>query len=74
MFLENAVSSIAHTSNKRHSVLNSPIGKITVEDDDQSFSNCHLMSQSNNKNNTPNMFSSAKNNTDKLMTNYGNFI
>lgn len=74
MFLENALSSITYSSNKRDSILNSPIGKITVEDNDQSFSNCHLMSQSNNKNNTPNMFSSAKNNTDKLMTNCGIFI
>ena len=68
MFLENAVSSITHTSNKKHSVLNSPIGKMVTEDINHDFSPLHLMSQSNNKNNTSNMFSSAKNNTDKLMT------
>jgi len=60
MFLENAVSSITHTSNKRHSVLNSPIGKIVVEDINHDFSPLHLMSQSNNKNNTPMLSSLEK--------------
>ncbi|XP_029348577.1 uncharacterized protein LOC115033016 [Acyrthosiphon pisum] len=50
MFLENAES-----SNSRHSILNSPIGKIVVEDNDRNFSYSH----SNNKNNKL-KFSSAK--------------
>jgi len=67
MFLENIVSSIGHSTNKRPSVLNSPIGKITVGNNDQNISNLHLMFQSNNKNNSPNnMLFSVKNNTDKL--------
>eukprot|EP00102_Acyrthosiphon_pisum_P011032 XP_008179596.2 PREDICTED: uncharacterized protein LOC100573651 isoform X1 [Acyrthosiphon pisum] len=62
----------AEFSNSRHSILNSPIGKIVVEDNDQNFSSSHSKSLSNNNNNsnTP-MFSSAKtiNTADKLMPN-----
>ncbi|XP_029348575.1 uncharacterized protein LOC107885061 [Acyrthosiphon pisum] len=49
----------AESSNSRHSILNSPIGKIVVEDNDQNFSSSHSNSLSNNKNYKL-MFSSAK--------------
>jgi len=67
MLLENA-----EFSNSGNSILNSPIGKIIVED--QNFCYSHSKSLSNNKNSNAPMFSSAKtNNTaEKLMPNCGN--
>lgn len=70
MFLETAES-----TNKIHcSILNSPIRKIVVKDNDKNFSHLHSMSQSNDINNKTPMFSSAKTYTDKLMPNCGIFI
>lgn len=57
ILLENAESSYS-----RHTILNSPIGKIVVEDNDQSFSYSHSRSLSNDKNNKS-KFSSAKRTT-----------
>ncbi|CAI6376201.1 unnamed protein product [Macrosiphum euphorbiae] len=57
------------SSEKIYSILNSPIGKIVVKDNDKNFSQLHSMSQSNNKNRNTPRFSSAKTSTDKLMLN-----
>jgi len=70
MLLENAES----TNKRYYSILNSPIGKIVVEDNDQHFSHPRTLSLSNDKNNKTPMFSSAKTYTDKLMPNCGIFI
>lgn len=69
MLLDNTES-----SEKRYSILNSPIGKIVVKDNDKNFSQLHSMSQSNNKNSNTPRFSSAKTSTDKLMPDCGIFI
>ncbi|CAI6374240.1 unnamed protein product [Macrosiphum euphorbiae] len=57
------------SSEKIYSILNSPIGKIVVKDNDKNFAQLHSMSQSNNKNSNTPRFSSAKTSTDKLMSN-----
>lgn len=57
ILLENAES-----PNSRHTILNSPIGKIVVEDNDQTFSYSHSRSLSNDRNNKS-KFSSAKRTT-----------
>jgi len=54
IFLENAESSYT-----RHTILNSPIGKIVVEDNDQNISYSHSRSLLNDRNNKS-KFSSAK--------------
>jgi len=55
MLLENAAS----TNKGHYSILNSPIGKIVVEDNDQHFSHPRTISLKNDKNNK-HKFSSAK--------------
>ena len=71
---------LENSSNTRHSILNSPNGKIVEGDNDQNFCYSHSKSLSNNKNSNTPMFSSAKtknlaNNTaDKLMPNCGILI
>lgn len=55
---------------RNYSILNSPIGKIVVEDNDQDLPHLQSTSQSNDKNKTP-LFSSSKTLTDKFMPNCG---
>lgn len=66
---------IAESTNKTHcSIMNSPIRKIVVKDNDKNFSYLHSMSQSNDINNKKPINSSAKTYTEKLMPNCGIFI